>query len=172
VPVLELDDGTCISESVSICRYLEDLHPEPNLFGRDAKERANVDMWIRRIEFRLMTPVGQVWVHTHPFTQRSRGAHSASSSRTTARRTAKRLCVGCELFDRELAGRSVHRRRPLHDGRHRRAIDFDFAAIGVDIPDDSKHAHLVRSRRRAPQRRLRSARSLARRSAYRTQLTS
>src|SRR5229473_4959408 len=52
LPVLELDDGSHLAESVAICRYLEGLHPEPRLFGRDAKERAMVDMWIRRIEFR------------------------------------------------------------------------------------------------------------------------
>ena len=51
VPVLELDDGTCIAESMAICRYLEELHPEPALFGRDAKERALVEMWSRRAEF-------------------------------------------------------------------------------------------------------------------------
>ncbi len=50
VPVLELDDGTCIAESVSICRYVEEIHPEPKLFGRDAKEKAVVDMWNRHAE--------------------------------------------------------------------------------------------------------------------------
>lgn len=45
VPVLELDDGTCLTESLAICRYLEELHPEPNLFGLDPKERALVLMW-------------------------------------------------------------------------------------------------------------------------------
>src|ERR1043165_2160572 len=47
VPVLELDDGTTISESVSICRYLEELHPAPPLFGETPLERARIDMWIR-----------------------------------------------------------------------------------------------------------------------------
>ena len=69
VPALELDDGTVISESVSICRYLEALHPEPPLFGTGAEQIALVDMWIRRVENVLMTPVGMVWVHTHQFTQ-------------------------------------------------------------------------------------------------------
>ena len=50
VPFLELDDGTVIAESVSICRYLEELHPEPSLFGRGAVERATIDMWNRRVE--------------------------------------------------------------------------------------------------------------------------
>src|ERR1700679_659719 len=54
LPVLELDDGRLLSESVSICRYLEELHPTPSLFGQDAWERACVDMWTRRIEFALM----------------------------------------------------------------------------------------------------------------------
>lgn len=45
VPVLELDDGTCLTESLAICQYLEALHPEPNLFGEDAYERALVSMW-------------------------------------------------------------------------------------------------------------------------------
>jgi glutathione S-transferase len=40
LPVLELDDGTCIAESVAICRYLEGLHPEPNMMGKDTKEQA------------------------------------------------------------------------------------------------------------------------------------
>lgn len=46
VPVLELDDGTCLTESLAICHYLEQLHPEPNLLGRDAKEQALVLMWV------------------------------------------------------------------------------------------------------------------------------
>jgi len=66
VPVLELDDGTTLSESVSICRYLEELHPIPPLFGTTALERAQIDMWIRRIEFVLMQPIGAAWVNTHP----------------------------------------------------------------------------------------------------------
>ena len=45
MPVLELDDGTCLTESLAICHYLERVHPEPNLFGRDAKEQALVLMW-------------------------------------------------------------------------------------------------------------------------------
>ena len=48
LPVLELDDGTCISESMAICRYLDELHPKPPLFGADALERATIEMWNRR----------------------------------------------------------------------------------------------------------------------------
>lgn len=51
VPALELDDGTCIVESVAICRYIEEIHPTPALFGKDAKEKALVEMWNRHAEF-------------------------------------------------------------------------------------------------------------------------
>lgn len=50
VPTLELDDGTCIGESVAICRYVEETHPEPPLMGRDAKDKAVIEMWNRRAE--------------------------------------------------------------------------------------------------------------------------
>lgn len=66
VPALELDDGTVISESIAICRYLERLHPEPPLFGTDAKDAALVEMWERRIEFHLLGPVSQVFRNSHP----------------------------------------------------------------------------------------------------------
>ena len=68
LPVLELDDGTFISESVAICRYFEELNPSPAMFGTGAKERALVEMWIRRAEFRLWNPMGQVWIHSDPRT--------------------------------------------------------------------------------------------------------
>ena len=68
LPVLELDDGTCISESVAICRYFEECQPAPALFGSGAEERARVEMWQRRIELNLSAAVGQVWIHTHPIT--------------------------------------------------------------------------------------------------------
>ncbi len=57
VPMLELDDGTYLSESVAICRYLEGLHPEPNLMGKDALEQAIIEMWSRRVELNFMANV-------------------------------------------------------------------------------------------------------------------
>ena len=56
VPALELDDGTGLTESVAIARYLESVYPEPNLFGRDPKETAVIEMWTRRVEMGLSTP--------------------------------------------------------------------------------------------------------------------
>jgi glutathione S-transferase len=69
IPVLELDDGSHIAESVAICRYFEAVHPDPPLFGQSAKQQGTVEMWIRRIELNFMVPVGMVWVHGSPLTK-------------------------------------------------------------------------------------------------------
>ena len=66
VPVLILDDGTAIAESVAICRYFEELQPEPALFGRGAVGRALVEMWSRRVELGLFAAVASVFRHLHP----------------------------------------------------------------------------------------------------------
>lgn len=66
VPVLVLDDGTVIAESVAICRYFECLQPEPALFGRSATEQAQVEMWNRRMEHSFLFHVAQVFRHLHP----------------------------------------------------------------------------------------------------------
>ncbi|HUY39248.1 MAG TPA: glutathione S-transferase family protein, partial [Candidatus Binataceae bacterium] len=69
LPILELDDGSYLSESVAICRYFEETHPEPTLFGVGAKERAIVEMWNRRVELSIFTPVGHVWSHLSPVSE-------------------------------------------------------------------------------------------------------
>lgn len=66
LPVLELDDGTVLTETIAICRYFEELHPEPVLFGTGALGRAKVEMWQRRMEFNLFAPVAQAFRHIHP----------------------------------------------------------------------------------------------------------
>jgi len=66
VPMLELDDGTCITESLAICRYLESRYPEPNLFGRTPEETAVIEMWTRRGEMLVATPMMMGVRHTHP----------------------------------------------------------------------------------------------------------
>jgi len=66
VPALELDDGGVISESIAICRYFEELHPAPALFGTGARERAEVEMWQRLAEFQLLYTIAQTFRHTHP----------------------------------------------------------------------------------------------------------
>ena len=100
LPALELDDGTCISETVAICRYFEETHPAPPMFGRTAVEKALVDQWIRRVEFAVMMPVGNFWRHAHPFTAAllTQFKDFGESNKETYRGAQK-------YIDRELAGR-------------------------------------------------------------------
>jgi glutathione S-transferase len=65
LPVLELDDGTIITESIAICRLFEELHPQPALFGTGAVERAVVEMWQRRMELHFLLAVEQAFRHLH-----------------------------------------------------------------------------------------------------------
>lgn len=66
VPILVLDDGECIAETMAICRYLEELYPEPSLFGATPIEKARVEMWNRRAELGLFFAVAQAFRHLHP----------------------------------------------------------------------------------------------------------
>ena len=67
LPALELDDGSHISESMAICRYFEEIQPEPALFGNDAKDRGVVEMWNRRVELQLSSCVDAGFRHTSEF---------------------------------------------------------------------------------------------------------
>jgi len=66
VPALELDSGEVILETTAICRYLECIYPEPNLFGSSPMEIAQIEMWYSRVSFELMMPLMHGFRHTHP----------------------------------------------------------------------------------------------------------
>jgi glutathione S-transferase len=66
LPVLELDDGAVITETIAICRYFEELHPSPPLFGTGALDKAMVEMWQRRLELNFLIPVANAFRHIHP----------------------------------------------------------------------------------------------------------
>ena len=66
VPALQLDDGTVILETTAMCRYLERLYPEPNMFGESPMEIASIEMWYSRVSFELMMPLMHGFRHTHP----------------------------------------------------------------------------------------------------------
>ena len=98
VPALELDDGTVITESLAICRYLESLYPEPNLFGRDPKEAAVIEMWTRRAEMLVATPLMMAVRHAHPALAalETQVPEVAANNRQAAERALR-------LFDSQLA---------------------------------------------------------------------
>jgi len=133
IPALQFDDGDVLTESVSICRLFEAEHPEPPLFGRGPRGQAEVDMWVRRAELRMMVPLSMVWMHTHPFTARvvkPQYTEFGESQRP-------RVIAAMGEFDRALAGRE------FLDGTAYSMADIvllsivDFAAfVGIAIPDD------------------------------------
>jgi glutathione S-transferase len=67
LPVLELDDGSAIAESLAICRYLEALHPDPPLMGRTPQEAARIEMWTLRMDHELSRPIADVFLHASDF---------------------------------------------------------------------------------------------------------
>lgn len=67
LPVLELDDGSAIAESLAICRYLEALHPHPPLMGRTPQTAAHIEMWTLRIDHELSQPIALAFVHSSDF---------------------------------------------------------------------------------------------------------
>src|SRR5260370_25214353 len=88
MPVLELDDGTFLSESVAICRYVEEeLEPEPNLLGSTPRERAEIEMWNRRMELEMLLPITASFQHLSPFWEGRRTQIGAAGE--LARRTAQ-----------------------------------------------------------------------------------
>ncbi len=100
LPILEFDDGSCISESVAICRYFEAIQPEPPLFGVGAVERATIEMWNRRVELEIFAPVGHVWSHLSEIAT-GRGWRIAKFGEIQKRAAIDRIA----WLDRELATR-------------------------------------------------------------------
>jgi glutathione S-transferase len=101
VPVLVLDDGTAIAESVAICRYFEEEQPEPPLFGTGARERAMVEMWNRRMELGLLYRVAQCFRHTHPAMAQLETPQVKDWGEANRPRAVEML----EWMDEELSGR-------------------------------------------------------------------
>ncbi len=99
-PALELEDGSVLTESVAICRYFEELHPEPALFGTGALGRARVEMWQRRMELGLLGPVAAVFRHLHPAMAQMEVPQVASWGEANKPRVMEFL----EILDRHLAG--------------------------------------------------------------------
>lgn len=101
VPVLLLDDGTAISETMAICRYFEALHPEPSLFGQTPEAIARIEMWNRRAELNFFYAVTQCFRHTHPAMLVLENPQLPDWAEVNRNRVLR--AIG--LFDRELASR-------------------------------------------------------------------
>lgn len=101
LPVLILDDGTVLTESIAICRYFEARQPEPALFGRGAKSMALIEMWQRRLELNLYLPIQAVFRHLHPGMKEMEIPQVAAWGEVNKPRVMDFLA----LLDRELAAR-------------------------------------------------------------------
>ena len=101
VPALVLDDGTILTESIAICRYFELLHPEPPLFGRVPKEVAIIEMWQRRMELHLLSPVAHVFRNSHP----AMAQMEVPQVPAWAEANKPRVAEFVTLLDKELADR-------------------------------------------------------------------
>ncbi|MDB5443056.1 MAG: glutathione S-transferase [Phenylobacterium sp.] len=132
VPTLVLDDGVAISETVAICRYFEETDPDPPLFGTGAAGKALVDMWIRRVEFQVMQPVGNFWRHAHP-----RTAALLTQYKDFGEANRAAYAGGLKWLDRELAERRFVAGDTYSMADICALSTVDFAEwIGLPIPDE------------------------------------
>ena len=132
VPALTLNDGTTITESVAICRYLEALYPQPNLFGKGPEEAAVVEMWTRRAEMMVATNLMMAVRHSHPALAvlDTQVPEIAATSLQTAERALK-------FFDRRLAESEwiATDRVTMADGILFTALEFA-RMIRFKVPED------------------------------------
>jgi glutathione S-transferase len=135
VPMLELDDGTCIAESVAICRYFEELQPEPPLMGVDAADRALVEMWNRRMELEVFRTITDAFRNTHDFFK-GRITQVPEFGEACKRAAPKKL----EWLDRELADREfvAGERFSIADVTALCAVDFG-RVIGLRVQPEQKN---------------------------------
>jgi glutathione S-transferase len=136
VPVLELDEGSHLSDSMAICRYFEYLRPEPKLFGESGLDAARVEMWNRRMEFEIFWPVANVFRHIHPFFA-GKHAQVPEFGEVSRQRALKNL----DWLDAELADG-----RPFIAGDRYTVADItalcgiDFGRVsGIRVGDERPH---------------------------------
>jgi glutathione S-transferase len=135
LPVLELDDGRFLAESVAICRYFEGRQPKPALMGVDATDAAFVEMWNRRMELEILSPAAQSFRHTHDFFKgriKQVPEFGAVAKETALARMA--------WLDKELAGREfvAGDRYTIADITALVGVDFG-RPTGIKIAPDQKN---------------------------------
>lgn len=137
LPVLQLDDGTAIAESLAICRYIETLHPQPPLWGEGPLDATRVDMWTRRMEQQISTPIADIFRHSGDF-YRGRIVQVPAY----AEWLREQVVLNLRWLDGELAGRR------FIAGSHYTMADIVAQcafvlgkAVGIRIPPE--HTHLT-----------------------------
>ncbi len=135
VPVLELDDGRLLRESIAICRYLEELYPQPALFGTDPWSRATIEQWDRLAELEILGPVAQVFRNSHAFWE-GRIKQSPEFAEITRERLQERFT----WLDGELAGRRFLAGDTFSVADITALCALDFAKVsGIRVGDATPH---------------------------------
>ncbi len=142
IPALETDDGQFIGESVAICRYLEALHPEPNLFGASPYELGRVEMFNRILELEMWTQIGVSWVNGPVVAKIAAGRFKQNAQAKEA--ADANVHAFYKRLDRELSQREY-----MADDRYTVAditalTGVDFASSLVGLPPDPTLQNLAR----------------------------
>ena len=132
LPILVLDDGTAISESMAICRYFEELHPDPPLMGTTPLEKATIEMWQRRMELNLMSNVAAVFRHTHPAMAELEVPQIAE----WAEANRPRVQAGLEMLDAQLANNAYVAGDVYSVADITALVGVDFTRMGrIEVPE-------------------------------------
>ncbi len=136
IPALVLDSGEILCESVAICRYFEEISPEPPLFGTSALEKARIEMWQRRAELEFFFPVALAFRHSHPAMremEKPQIAELAEASRPRALAFAR-------FLDGELADRRFLAGETFTIADITAFVAADFAKFArIDLPGELAH---------------------------------
>ena len=133
MPLLELDNGTCIAESIAICRYLENEHPDPPLFGTSSLEQATIEMWQRRMEFQFLNPMINIFRNTHEM-WKDRMIQIPQIAEIESKDVEEKMV----WLNRELEGREyiAGETYSVADITAQCAFVMGKAAVGIRIPED------------------------------------
>ncbi len=134
IPVLELDDGTCIGESVAICRYFEAIHPKPALFGDSPVAIGRIDMINRQLEFELLGQVGIAWVNGPVVAKMAAGRFTQNPQAKAAADAAVPRFY--ERLDRQLADQAWMAGSAFSVADITALCTIDFATDLVDLKPD------------------------------------
>lgn len=132
LPILLLDDGTAISESMAICRYFEELHPDPPLMGTTPLEKATIEMWQRRMELNLMNNVAAVFRHSHPAMAELEVPQVADWAEANRPRVQR----GLEILDAQLADNAYVAGDKYTVADITALVGVDFTKMGrIEVPE-------------------------------------
>lgn len=132
LPILILDDGTAISESIAICRYFEELQPDPPLMGTTPLEKATIEMWQRRMEFNLLSSAAAVFRHSHPAMAELEVPQIKEWSEANRPRALK----GLEMLDAQLAKHAYVAGDSFSIADITALVGVDFSRMGrIEVPE-------------------------------------